>query len=188
MTRPFCTSIECELSNVVSKTTQRGGKCETEPSFDNGVRHGYEEIVKLPCEPTTRALISVTRLSGLIISLGRPLGNNGNGGSIDNNGDYSDDGRTDPNTGRLKRNPANLISFSFILDRVEADNASPPKGDLRLSGPPSGQGAGGGARTRDRRVPAEFRADSLVTVPSTPPYCRRIVAEWQKTECCWKCI
>ncbi|GFN84342.1 cytochrome p450 [Plakobranchus ocellatus] len=38
---------------------------------------------------------------------------------------------------------------------------------LRLSGPPSGQGAGGGARTRDRRVHADLRADSLVTVPPT---------------------
>ncbi|GFO25098.1 hypothetical protein PoB_005160300 [Plakobranchus ocellatus] len=42
------------------------------------------------------------------------------------------------------------------------------EGDLRLSGPPSGQGAGSGARTRDRRVPADLRADSLATVPPTP--------------------
>ncbi|GFO19179.1 hypothetical protein PoB_004568400 [Plakobranchus ocellatus] len=42
------------------------------------------------------------------------------------------------------------------------------KGDLRLSGPQSGQGAGGGAQTRDRRVPADLRADSLATVPPTP--------------------
>ncbi|GFN78078.1 hypothetical protein PoB_000458400 [Plakobranchus ocellatus] len=47
--------------------------------------------------------------------------------------------------------------------------ASPQQGDFRLSGPPSGQGAGGGARTRDRRVPADLRADSLATVPPTPP-------------------
>ncbi|GFN75592.1 hypothetical protein PoB_000209800 [Plakobranchus ocellatus] len=45
--------------------------------------------------------------------------------------------------------------------------ASPQQGDLRLSGPPSGQGAGGGARTRDRRVHADLRADSLATVPPT---------------------
>ncbi|GFN80729.1 NADP dehydrogenase [ubiquinone] 1 subunit c2 [Plakobranchus ocellatus] len=45
----------------------------------------------------------------------------------------------------------------------------PQQGDLRLSGPPSGQDAGGGARTRDRRVPADLRADSLATVPPTPP-------------------
>ncbi|GFN95787.1 hypothetical protein PoB_002229300 [Plakobranchus ocellatus] len=48
--------------------------------------------------------------------------------------------------------------------------ASPQQGGLRLSGPPSGQGAGEGARTHDRRVPADLRADSLATVPLTPPY------------------
>ncbi|GFO06161.1 hypothetical protein PoB_003266600 [Plakobranchus ocellatus] len=46
---------------------------------------------------------------------------------------------------------------------------SPQQGDLRLSGPPSGQGAGGGARTRDRRDPADLRADSLATLPPTAP-------------------
>ncbi|GFO07997.1 hypothetical protein PoB_003450200 [Plakobranchus ocellatus] len=46
--------------------------------------------------------------------------------------------------------------------------SGPQQGDLRLSGPPSGQGAGGGAQTRDRRVPADLRADSLATVPPTP--------------------
>ncbi|GFO22100.1 hypothetical protein PoB_004860500 [Plakobranchus ocellatus] len=35
----------------------------------------------------------------------------------------------------------------------------------QLSGPPSGQGTDGGARTRDRRVLAELRADSLATMP-----------------------
>ncbi|GFO38720.1 hypothetical protein PoB_006522500 [Plakobranchus ocellatus] len=47
--------------------------------------------------------------------------------------------------------------------------ASPQQGDLRLSGPPSGQGAGSGARTRDRKVPADLRADSQATVLPTPP-------------------
>ncbi|GFO15720.1 hypothetical protein PoB_004222500 [Plakobranchus ocellatus] len=47
--------------------------------------------------------------------------------------------------------------------------ASPQQGDLRLSGPPSGLGAGGETRNRDRRFSADFRADSLTTVPSTPP-------------------
>ncbi|GFO21662.1 hypothetical protein PoB_004816700 [Plakobranchus ocellatus] len=32
---------------------------------------------------------------------------------------------------------------------------SPQRGDLRVSGPPSGQGADGRPRTRDRRVPAD---------------------------------
>ncbi|GFO27061.1 hypothetical protein PoB_005356600 [Plakobranchus ocellatus] len=39
-------------------------------------------------------------------------------------------------------------------------------------GPPSGQGAGVGARTRDRRVPADLTADLLATVPPTPLSCR----------------
>ncbi|GFO36132.1 hypothetical protein PoB_006263700 [Plakobranchus ocellatus] len=47
--------------------------------------------------------------------------------------------------------------------------ASPQQGDLRLSGHPSGEGAGSGARTRDRRVPADLRADSQATVLPTPP-------------------
>ncbi|GFO39645.1 hypothetical protein PoB_006615000 [Plakobranchus ocellatus] len=45
----------------------------------------------------------------------------------------------------------------------------PQQGDLRLSGPPSGQGTSGGARTRDRRVPAVLRADPLTTIPPTSP-------------------
>ncbi|GFN99276.1 hypothetical protein PoB_002578200 [Plakobranchus ocellatus] len=41
------------------------------------------------------------------------------------------------------------------------------KGDLRLSSALTDQGAGEGDRTHDRRVPADLRADSLSTVPST---------------------
>ncbi|GFO09909.1 hypothetical protein PoB_003641400 [Plakobranchus ocellatus] len=55
-----------------------------------------------------------------------------------------------------------------ILNTLTVE-ASPQQGDLRLSGPPSGQGAGSGARTRDRRVPANLRADSQATVLPTPP-------------------
>ncbi|GFO00050.1 hypothetical protein PoB_002655500 [Plakobranchus ocellatus] len=47
--------------------------------------------------------------------------------------------------------------------------ASPQQGDLRLLGPPSGRGADGGARIRDRRVPADLRADSQATEPPMPP-------------------
>ncbi|GFN96276.1 hypothetical protein PoB_002278200 [Plakobranchus ocellatus] len=43
--------------------------------------------------------------------------------------------------------------------------ASPHQGDLRLSGPPSGQDAVGGARTRDRRVLADLRVDSFSPTP-----------------------
>ncbi|GFO46047.1 hypothetical protein PoB_007255200 [Plakobranchus ocellatus] len=56
-----------------------------------------------------------------------------------------------------------------------SSNSCPQHGDLRLSDPPSGQGAGSGARTRDRRVPtdlrrvpADLRADSQATVLPTP--------------------
>ncbi|GFN97080.1 hypothetical protein PoB_002358600 [Plakobranchus ocellatus] len=74
----------------------------------------------------------------------------------------------------------------FVVDYTENDNIDelrlpplevrlmprrdliPQQSDLRLLGPPSGQGAGGWARTRDRRVPADFRADSLATVLPTP--------------------
>ncbi|GFO09521.1 hypothetical protein PoB_003602600 [Plakobranchus ocellatus] len=46
--------------------------------------------------------------------------------------------------------------------------ASPQIADFRLSGTPSGEGAGGWASTRDRRVPADLRVDSLATVPPRP--------------------
>ncbi|GFN74807.1 hypothetical protein PoB_000131300 [Plakobranchus ocellatus] len=42
---------------------------------------------------------------------------------------------------------------------------SPAVACSRLS---DGRGADGGARTRDRKVTAEFRADSQAIVPSTP--------------------
>ncbi|GFO45857.1 hypothetical protein PoB_007236200 [Plakobranchus ocellatus] len=61
------------------------------------------------------------------------------------------------------------LTSSVLVQSARRSNDSPQQGDLRLSGPPSGQGAGAGARTRDRRVPADLRADSLATVPPTPP-------------------
>ncbi|GFN79011.1 hypothetical protein PoB_000551700 [Plakobranchus ocellatus] len=51
------------------------------------------------------------------------------------------------------------------MHRIQLLRARPDQGDLRLSGPLSGQGASDEARTRDRRVPANLRADSLATVP-----------------------
>ncbi|GFN83409.1 hypothetical protein PoB_000991500 [Plakobranchus ocellatus] len=43
----------------------------------------------------------------------------------------------------------------------------PQQGDSKLSDPPSSHGAGSGARTRDRRVTADLRADSLSIVTLT---------------------
>ncbi|GFN87679.1 hypothetical protein PoB_001418500 [Plakobranchus ocellatus] len=67
-----------------------------------------------------------------------------------------------------------LVRFLYI--------ASPQQGDLRLSGPPSGQSAGSGAQTSDRRVSADLKADSLAIFSreatlSTSPY------SWPKMSC-----
>ncbi|GFO11209.1 hypothetical protein PoB_003771400 [Plakobranchus ocellatus] len=48
-------------------------------------------------------------------------------------------------------------------------SACPQHRDLRLKGPPSGQGASGGARTPNKRVSTDLRADSLSTALPTPP-------------------
>ncbi|GFO09976.1 hypothetical protein PoB_003648100 [Plakobranchus ocellatus] len=51
-----------------------------------------------------------------------------------------------------------------------------------LSSPPLHQGAGGWARIRDRRVPADLRAHPLATVPPTPqkekPHCKGVEDEY----------
>ncbi|GFN86719.1 hypothetical protein PoB_001322500 [Plakobranchus ocellatus] len=52
--------------------------------------------------------------------------------------------------------------------RPPQKNASPQHGDIRLSGPLSRQGAGSGARTRDRRAPTDLSADSLATCHRRP--------------------
>ncbi|GFN97921.1 glucose dehydrogenase [Plakobranchus ocellatus] len=64
-----------------------------------------------------------------------------------------------------------IIDPGFLTEDSDVEflfSSSPQQCDLRPSGHPSGQGAGGGARTRDRMTPADIRADSLVTVPPTP--------------------
>ncbi|GFO38829.1 run and fyve domain-containing protein 2-like [Plakobranchus ocellatus] len=64
---------------------------------------------------------------------------------------------------------------------AEKDQKRPQQGDLRLSGPPSGQGACGWARTRDRRIPADLRADSLSTMPPTPHQLeRQLLKDYQR--------
>ncbi|GFO49377.1 hypothetical protein PoB_007588200 [Plakobranchus ocellatus] len=58
---------------------------------------------------------------------------------------------------------SSLFKFGWFLYM-----ASTHHGDLRLSGSPSGQDADGEARTHDRRVSADFTANSLASVPPTP--------------------
>ncbi|GFO38841.1 hypothetical protein PoB_006534600 [Plakobranchus ocellatus] len=62
----------------------------------------------------------------------------------------------------LARFQTHWFGFGFLCI------ASPQQSDLKLLGPPSGKGAGGEARARDRRIPADIRADSLATAPPTP--------------------
>ncbi|GFO36805.1 hypothetical protein PoB_006331000 [Plakobranchus ocellatus] len=57
--------------------------------------------------------------------------------------------------------------------KLSGISRSPQQDDLRLSGPPSGQGAGGVDQTCDRRVPADLRADWLASVPPTPSYFKK---------------
>ncbi|GFN77124.1 hypothetical protein PoB_000363000 [Plakobranchus ocellatus] len=59
-----------------------------------------------------------------------------------------------------------MVDVSDVEQKLAA---IPQQGDLRLLGPPSGRDADGGARTRDRRVPADLRAHAQATVPPTPP-------------------
>ncbi|GFO25714.1 sodium-coupled monocarboxylate transporter 2, partial [Plakobranchus ocellatus] len=59
---------------------------------------------------------------------------------------------------------ASALGFDLTKLRIPQPTIDTPQQvDLRLLGPPSGQGAGGRARTRDRRIPADTRADSLAT-------------------------
>ncbi|GFN91478.1 hypothetical protein PoB_001798400 [Plakobranchus ocellatus] len=53
----------------------------------------------------------------------------------------------------------------FVVHCATDAQSSPQQGDLKLLGPPSDRGADGGARTRDRRVPADLRVGSQATVP-----------------------
>ncbi|GFO08923.1 hypothetical protein PoB_003542800 [Plakobranchus ocellatus] len=93
--------------------------------------------------------------------------NNNAGGDLKGERGRVDERRVEKERKRLKREERarrkSPEDFEFLCI------ASPQQGDLRLSGPPPRQDAGGGARTRDRRVPADLRADSLSTVPPTPP-------------------
>ncbi|GFN98093.1 hypothetical protein PoB_002459900 [Plakobranchus ocellatus] len=57
-----------------------------------------------------------------------------------------------------------LLAHSNVIAGFQAV-VSPQQGGLRLSGPPSGQSTGSGARTCEKMIPAYIRADSLTTAP-----------------------
>ncbi|GFO10914.1 hypothetical protein PoB_003741900 [Plakobranchus ocellatus] len=61
--------------------------------------------------------------------------------------------------------------FRYMINtnRKTISPASPQHGDLRLSGPPSGQSVSDGTRTRYIGAPADLKEDSLSAVPRTPP-------------------
>ncbi|GFN79506.1 hypothetical protein PoB_000601200 [Plakobranchus ocellatus] len=67
----------------------------------------------------------------------------------------------------LKARDHPVVNQLYARKNQLADNVDGPS-DLKLSGPPSGQGAGGMARTTDRMYSADLRADSLPTVSPTP--------------------
>ncbi|GFN81138.1 hypothetical protein PoB_000764400 [Plakobranchus ocellatus] len=68
----------------------------------------------------------------------------------------------------LRTDSLTPVPPTLLSEMINPDHSlSLQQGDLRLSGPPSGQGTGDGARTRDRMVPADLRADSLATVLPT---------------------
>ncbi|GFN94000.1 RNA-directed DNA polymerase from mobile element jockey [Plakobranchus ocellatus] len=67
-----------------------------------------------------------------------------------------------------KSNEYVLKEANLERSLIKTIRQSPQQGNLGISGPPSGQGTAGGDRTRDRRFPADLRADSLSTVPPTP--------------------
>ncbi|GFN89155.1 hypothetical protein PoB_001566100 [Plakobranchus ocellatus] len=56
------------------------------------------------------------------------------------------------------------VHLAFFLSGLTSQ-----QGDLRRSGPPSGQDTGGGARSSNRRAPADLGADSLSAMPLKPP-------------------
>ncbi|GFO43617.1 hypothetical protein PoB_007012200 [Plakobranchus ocellatus] len=84
----------------------------------------------------------------------------------------SKNSRIGSNTIKSSSSGNSTISSNSSSNHTSRNNSTcsfyPQQGDLRLSGPPSGQGASSGARTRDRWVPADLRADSQATVLPTP--------------------
>ncbi|GFN77372.1 hypothetical protein PoB_000387800 [Plakobranchus ocellatus] len=69
----------------------------------------------------------------------------------------------------LWKKDASITALRSAVNELHSTNEqTPQQDDLRLSGPPSGLDAGGGALTRDRRIPVDLGTDSLATVPPKP--------------------
>ncbi|GFN78646.1 hypothetical protein PoB_000515200 [Plakobranchus ocellatus] len=79
----------------------------------------------------------------------------------DSYGDVNTEGRELPHPGESR--------LEHEMEMWGSTAANSQRGDLRLSGSPSGHGAGGVDRSRERRIPTDLRANSLATVPPTPP-------------------
>ncbi|GFO03957.1 receptor-type tyrosine-protein phosphatase kappa [Plakobranchus ocellatus] len=66
---------------------------------------------------------------------------------------------------------ANAALRNVLLNiKQDVVTSSLQHGDIRLLGPPSGQGGGDGTRILDNTFPANLRANSLSTVPATPSF------------------
>ncbi|GFO33093.1 hypothetical protein PoB_005959800 [Plakobranchus ocellatus] len=65
---------------------------------------------------------------------------------------------------------ASVSTHRAILDYRAGEESPSTTRSSEALGLPSGQGAGGEARTRDRRIPPDLRVDSLATVPPTPEF------------------
>ncbi|GFO19962.1 hypothetical protein PoB_004646700 [Plakobranchus ocellatus] len=64
--------------------------------------------------------------------------------------------------GALDQPEIDRVIVGHLVLTLRDHHASLQQNDLRLSGPPLGQGADDESRTRDRRVPVDLRADSQV--------------------------
>ncbi|GFN96167.1 hypothetical protein PoB_002267300 [Plakobranchus ocellatus] len=75
-----------------------------------------------------------------------------------------------PQAGGSSAHRAEVLTWTW-LDREARNRKLWHLSDLGISPCPAilSRGAGGVARTRDKRIPADSRADSLASVPPTPP-------------------
>ncbi|GFO11853.1 hypothetical protein PoB_003835800 [Plakobranchus ocellatus] len=58
----------------------------------------------------------------------------------------------------LPRGAIIVILNDGVMTHLSSNKPIGSQGDLRLSGPPSGQGAGGAARNNDKKISADLKA------------------------------